>query len=191
METLQKVLNKHLNLEVEEWLCFKGCLKEEVCKATTILVKENTIASKIYYIKSGLLRTFYFQEGKEITTYFACDHQFITPYASFIRQTPSLERLETIEESQLYSLSYSHLNNLYAQYPTFEKLGKILAEMNYLCLLNRSLSMQTKSAKEKYLDFMQSYDPKIIQRAPQYQIASFLGMAPESLSRIRKEIIIS
>jgi CRP-like cAMP-binding protein len=138
-----------------------------------------------------LLRTYHIQNGIEINTYFACDRQFISAFSSFISQTASFEFLETIEDSTVYELSYHSLDSLYKESSKFEKLGRILAERNYLCVLDRTLTMQTKTAKEKYLDFIKNYDKKIIQRVPQYQIASFLGIAPESLSRVRKEISIS
>jgi CRP-like cAMP-binding protein len=93
--------------------------------------------------------------------------------------------------SVVYTLSFQNLTELYNESSKFEKLGRILAEKNYLCVLDRTLTMQTKTAKEKYLDFLDNYDPKIVQRVPQHQIASFLGIAPESLSRIRKELSIS
>lgn len=73
----------------------------------------------------------------------------------------------------------------------FEKIGKILEEQNYLCILERMIYLQTKAAKEKYLYFINKYDKKIVQRVPQLHIASYLGITPETLSRVRKEIFIS
>ncbi|MCF6319252.1 MAG: hypothetical protein L3J83_08250 [Proteobacteria bacterium] len=121
----------------------------------------------------------------------ACDKQFISSFSSFITQTASFEILEAIEDSTVYELSYHTLTKLYRESIKFEKLGRILAEKNYLCVLDRAFTMQTKTAKQKYLDFIKTYDKKIIQRVPQHQIASFLGIAPESLSRVRKEISTS
>ena len=130
-------------------------------------------------------------EGKEINTYFACDNQFISSFSSFINRTPSFEILETIEDSVVLELSYNALTKLYLESRKFEKLGRILAEKNYLCILDRTFLMQTKTAKEKYLDFIKTNDKKILQKVPQHQIASFLGIAPESLSRVRREISTS
>lgn len=191
MEGLKKILDELIDLSSEEWELFIGILKEERFISKATIVKEGIIASKIYFIKSGLLRSYYYEDGKDITTYFACDNQFIGTFSSFITQTPSNEILEAIEASIVYSLSYNDLNNLYKSYPKFEKLGRAWAEKNYLCVLERTTTMQTKTGKQKYLDFIKSYDKKIVQFAPQHQIASFLGVAPESLSRIRKEISTS
>lgn len=191
MTELHKILKDLVDLSEEEWEMFFIKLNRKEYKAKTAIIEEGSIAHNLYFINSGLLRTYYLLDGKEINTYFACDKQFISTFSSFISQTASFEILETIEDSIVYELSYPTLKKLYKLSGKFEKLGRILAEMNYLCVLDRTLTMQTKTAKQRYLDFIKNYDKKIVHRVPQYQIASFLGIAPESLSRVRKEISIS
>lgn len=191
MIELYKMLQKLIGLTQSEWEALFIKFDKKEYKAKTAIIKEGNIARSLYFIESGLLRTYHLQNGKEINTYFACDEQFISTFSSFITQTGSFENLETIEDSVVYELSYQSLTELYEESSKFEKFGRILAEKNYLCILERTLSMQTKTAKEKYLSFIKDYDKKIILRVPQYQIASFLGIAPESLSRVRKEISIS
>lgn len=191
MKELYQILKEEIGLTEGECEDFSTKLNRKKFKAKTPIVREGNIAKSLYFIESGLLRTYHLQEGKEINTYFACDKQFISTFSSFINQTASFEILETIEESIVYELPYHTLAKLYLESRKFEKLGRILAEKNYLCVLDRAYTMQTKTAKQKYLDFIKTYDKKIIQRVPQYQIASFLGIAPESLSRVRKEISIS
>lgn len=191
MNQLKILLENLIGLTTQEWGIFKNILVKQTHESKTTLVGKGKTARYLYFIDQGLLRTYHLQNGKEINTYFACDKQFISTFASFITQTPSLEYLEVVEDSTVYALSYQGLTNLYTQSSKFEKLGRLLAEKNYLCILDRTLSMQTKTAKEKYLEFIQNYDKKIIQRIPQHHIASFLGIAPESLSRIRKQLSTS
>ncbi len=191
MEELRNLLNELININDKEWFAFTKAIKEEQHTPKTLVIKEGSVANKIYFIKSGLLRTYYLEDGKEITTYFSCEGQFIGTFTSFISQEPSMEILETIEESVLYSLSYNALQLLYKEYPKFERLGRIWAEQNYLCIVERVIVMQTKTGKQKYLNFIENYHKRIVQCAPQHQIASFLGVAPESLSRIRREIATS
>ena len=191
MKELHKILEELIGLTESEWKDFGSKLKRVEFKAKTSIIQEGTIAKNLYFIESGILRTYHLQDGKEINTYFACDKQFISTFSSFISQTASFETLEAIEDSIVYELSYQTLTNLYKESSKFEKLGRILAEKNYLCILDRTLTMQTKKAKEKYLGFIKNYDRKIVHRVPQHMIATFLGIAPESLSRIRKEISIS
>ncbi len=191
MNELSKILEELIGLTESEWQKFSNLLKRQEHKAKTILIKEGKATDTLYFIESGLLRTYKNLDGKEVTTYFACDNQFITVFNSFINQTSSSEMLEVIEDSIVYEISSHDLIRLYEESSKFEKFGRILAERNHLCALERTLTMQTKSAKKRYLDFLENYDKKIVRRVPQYQIASFLGIASESLSRVRKEIAIS
>lgn len=191
MDKLKKILIDLIQLTEDEWDIFKKKLDRQEYNAKSNIIREGRIADCIYFIEKGLLRTYFLQDGKEISTYFACDDQFITSYSSFISQTPSLEYLETIENSIVYSISFATMMELYKIASKFEKLGRLLAEKNYLCVIERTRKMQTLTAKQKYLDFIDSYNKKIVQRVPQHQIASYLGIAPESLSRVRKELSIS
>lgn len=188
MIRLKEQLKELISIGEAEWESFAEQLVKENLKAKTELLRAGQIARKIYFIEEGLMRCYHLKDGKEVSTYFACDQQFISAYASFITQEYSFEYLETLEDSIVYSLSNYKFNRLLELSPKFEKLARILAERNYLCVLNRIFSMQTKSAKEHYLEFIEQNELKVLQRVPQYMIASFLGIAPESLSRIRKQI---
>ncbi|WP_044209908.1 Crp/Fnr family transcriptional regulator [Flammeovirga sp. OC4] len=191
MEKLKKQLIQLIQITSAEWDVLKEKLIKREYKAKEIITTEGKVENSVYFIEEGLIRSFYLQDGKEINTYFACDGQFISSYSSFIAQTPSLESLETIEKSSVYAISFETMTELYQKAAKFEKLGRLMAEKNYLCVIERTRKMQTLTAKEKYLDFLETYDEKIIQRVPQHQIASYLGIAPESLSRVRKQILIS
>lgn len=191
MQELKDILIESIGITNSEWDILCGKLEKKKYKAKTTIIRQGNVAKSIFFLESGLIRTYHLQNGKEMNTYFACDGQFISAFSSFLTQKPSFEFLETIIDSVVYELSFSALIELYTLSSTFEKLGRILAEKNYLCVLDRTLVMQTKTAKEKYIDFSANYDKKIVQFVPQHMIATFLGIAPESLSRIRREIAIS
>lgn len=191
MEYIKKLLNTHLSITQVEWETFQQHLVYREFEAKSLVVREGMTAQNIYFIESGLMRSYYLEDGKEINTYFSCDGSLITVFSSFLRQKASVECLEAVEKSKTYTLSYNALYSLYTQFPKFERFGRILAEQNYLCILDRTTLMQTRTAKQRYLDFIKTTDSKIIQGIPLYQIASFLGIAPESLSRIRRELVRS
>ena len=191
LENIIKLLNNFIRISDQDSSFFLSKLVEEKIKANTILIMENQKTRKLYFIKNGLLRTYFLSDGKDISTYFACDNQLITSYASFLTQKPSFEYLETIEDSILYSITYENLLEVYRLNTKFEGFGKILAEQNYLCLIERTYYLQAMQAKEKYLYFIEKYDKRIMLNVPQKHIASYLGITPETLSRVRKEISIS
>lgn len=147
-----------------------------------------TTSNKIYFIINGLARVYYLKNGKEVTTYLSSDDGFIASYSSFINQTHSFENIQCIEECEVLSISYTKMQKLYTEIPNWERVGRILAEQNYLCMADRLLKLQMIPAKEKYLTFLQTSHYKIIQRTPLIYIASYLGITPESLSRIRQSI---
>lgn len=147
------------------------------------------VCKEVHFIKNGLVRVFHLREEEEITSYLACDNGFVSSYSSFINQTPSFESIQCLEPTVTLSITFQKMQNLYMNVPCWEKVGRILAEQNFLCISDRLLKLQTVPAKEKYLNFLQTAPPKIVQRTPSIHVASFLGIKPESLSRIRKEII--
>jgi CRP-like cAMP-binding protein len=157
-------------------------------KPKEYLATIGTTSNKIYFIINGLARVYYLKNGKEVTTYLSSDNGFIASYSSFINQTHSFENIQCIEECEILSISYTKMQKLYAEIPNWERVGRILAEQNYLCMADRLLKLQMIPAKEKYLTFLQTSHPKIIQRTPLIYIASYLGITPESLSRIRQNI---
>jgi CRP-like cAMP-binding protein len=191
MKNFKRSIDKIQTLNSEEWHLLQDIISRKKVKAKEQLVVPGQIPRYMYFVETGLLRVFHLNEGKEINTYFACDGQFISTFASFITQTPSNEYMESIEEGLVYEISHEKLNQLYLQYPKFEKFGRYYAEQSYLCVINRTVDMLNKKSKERYEDFIQNHEKKIVQRTPLKHIASYIGIEPESLSRIRKEYIIS
>ena len=141
---------------------------------------------KLYFIDSGLVRGYYFNEDKEITNWFAQENEFATCFYSFIASKPAFENIQAIEDCVLTELSFSSLQNLYKTFPETERLGRIITENYYIKLEERILSLQFKTAKERYQKLMQK-KPSLIQRVSLGQIASYLGITQETLSRIRAE----
>ena len=165
-----------------------SCFEYEKFKPKEYLSAIGTTNNKIYFIINGLARVYYLKNGKEITTYLSCDNGFIASYSSFINQTPSYENIHCLEECEVLSINYEKMQYLYTEIPNWERVGRILAEQNFLCMADRLLKLQMISAKEKYQIFLKTAPSKIIQRTPLIHVASFLGITPESLSRIRQNI---
>lgn len=188
---LQKLANQIsglVELSEEDLTLIGSKFKFRSFKQKDYLLREGAISSEIHFIVTGLVRVFYIRNDKETTTYLACDNGFVSSYASFINQTKSIEFIQCLENTETLSISYNDMQSLYELIPSWEKVGRIIAEKNVLCLSDRLLKLQAIPAKEKYEEFLLTSPQKIIQRTPLLHIASFLGITPESLSRIRKGI---
>lgn len=153
----------------------------------TILVKENTIVKYMYFINTGYLRTYYFSDGMEITNNINCPMGFMTAYNSFAFQEPSQETLECITDSNLLRIEKHRLETLFSQNPKWSETGRIVNERIALYNEERARQMVSTSARQRYLTLITEH-PDFVQHVPVQHIASFIGIKPESLSRIRKAI---
>lgn len=152
----------------------------------TILIKEGERCKNLFFMNKGLMRGFYHDEGKEITHWFAKEEEFATSFYSFITNEPSPEIIETIEDCELTRITHEDLQNLYKDFPETERIGRIITETYYIDLEERFLNNQFKSAKERYQNLLEK-NPSLIQRASLGQIATYLGITQETLSRVRAE----
>jgi CRP-like cAMP-binding protein len=160
--------------------------KEISVPKNTILIKEGERCRNLFFIKKGLLRGFYYDQGKEITHWFTKEEEFGTSFYSFITNEPSSETIETLEDCELVQIAHADLQKLYSDFPETERIGRIITETYYIDLEERFLNIQFKSAKERYQNLI-AKNTSLIQRAPLGQIATYLGITQETLSRVRAE----
>lgn len=187
---IKKVIDKYFNLSEEEWYDFQNMIKAKSLKKNEYLVKEGINCYSLYYILSGSVRIFFRTEtGKEVSTKFAFEEQFATALTSFITQTPSNESIVTLEDSHFFVLSYSTFQELLNRYPACEKLARTLTENHYLQKAYRE-QLLLENPKERYKKFTES-GKDLIQRIEQKHIASYLGMTPETLCRIKRKVLVS
>jgi CRP-like cAMP-binding protein len=150
-----------------------------------ILLKEGEISRHIYFICKGSARAFYYdQEGREHTNWFMDSGDLMISVYSFYQQAPAAEFIELLEDSVLLSMTWDELQMIYAEFPEYNYHGRIVTEKYYLLAEERAILLRTTKPAERYQLLLQN-KPQILQQASLTQIASFLGMAPETLSRIR------
>lgn len=149
-----------------------------------ILVREGELADKTYYIAQGGARVYYLKDGRDITDWFAFDHEFISPIQSFFLGCPSPHYLATTADSLVLEISRADINRLSDQYRALDRLGKIVVTQSMLKLQARIISIQFETARQKYESLIK-VQPDIEQRLPLMHIASYLGITLETLSRIR------
>ena len=150
-------------------------------------VQQGQVCSKVGFLLKGIIRAYHIANDKEYTSYFNFGerNQFVTSFSSFITRKPSAESLHALDDCELLVISHADLHSLYEQSPALQKLGRIMAEANYVLAMQRIYSLQHQSAQERYAELLHIY-PNLINQVPHHYVASYLGVTPESLSRIRK-----
>lgn len=151
-----------------------------------ILLNEGRICYRLFFLKRGTARTFYYQDGKDITSWIYPEQIPFTAWSSFLSGRPSFEYIEILEDAEVDSISVDQLEFLYEKYPKFERFGRKLVEEQLLFLDQFSKGYLFMTAREKY-DLLQSFFPDVTLRVNLGHIASFLGVSQETLSRIRRK----
>ncbi|WP_310557446.1 Crp/Fnr family transcriptional regulator [Flavobacterium sp.] len=159
-----------------------------ILKKGEYFVKENTICKQIAFINFGSLRIFYSNENLEDTTSCFCTENNLTSaYKSFIVQEPSKLSIQALEETELWVITYDDLQKLYVESPIWGKIGRLIAEREYIGMEKYASVLNNETAKIKYLRLMNE-QPQIIQKVANQYIASYLGITNRTLSRIKLEI---
>ncbi len=179
-------INSRVQLDSTLTLLVEDSLKKEDFKKNHLLLKEGVVAHRIFFLEKGSARTFYFHDGKDITSWIYRQGHLLTSWSSFYTRTPSYENVELTEDSTIVSLSYDQLQNLYSQHPGLQKFGRIMVEEQLVYLDYFYKGFMFMTAKEKY-DLLLSIFPDVTLRVNLGHIASFLGISQETLSRIRKK----
>lgn len=152
------------------------------------LAEEGRIAKELYFINKGLIRLYYNKEGEEITGYIFKDGLFASSYDSYLQQTPGIQILETLEDCDLLVISKKGLDQLYGQLPQMQVLGRKVAEQRFINAQQMLSSFIMDSPEERYRKFEEQQGDLLL-RVPHHMIASYLGITPVSLSRIRKRLM--
>jgi len=165
---------------VEPLLQLKRVYKEE------FLFQESDICDFVGLTNKGCLRSFFLKDGKELTLFFHPEHHTLGDYESLRRQKPACFSCQAIEESEVLIINTQAIKVLETE-PDGQKLLRLVVENLAFQLRDRLLSLYRDSPEQRYLNFLRS-EPKLIQRIPQYYLASHLGIEPESLSRLKRRV---
>jgi CRP/FNR family transcriptional regulator, anaerobic regulatory protein len=151
------------------------------------LLQEGQICNKITFINSGCIRCFYNVDGVENTIQFFFNDSWYTDYASFLTGNPTMENMQALENSEVVQIKKNDLYKLYETMPIFERVGRIFAENAFLSVSQLNQMKTNEEPEIRYLNLLKTR-PELAQQIPQHYIASYLGIKPETLSRIRKRI---
>lgn len=160
--------------------------KKKFVRKGQLILKRGQIANRYFYIKSGALRFFYGEFDQQLTAWVVFQDEFFTEISSLSAQKPTRFNIEAIEDTELLCIDKQDMEKLYKEFPAWQEFGRITWEDMAVRMINQIISFQTLSAEERYLDFMTN--SQLIKRIPVKQMASYLGITPNALSRIRKNI---
>lgn len=177
-----------VRLEDAAWNDMHQRLVPRTYKKKELFIKEGKICREIAFIGKGSFRYYKIIDGIEVSTFFSFEHNWVSAYTSFLRKSPSFVSIEAMEDTEVLVLGYDDMQYLYQHYITFERFGRLMAEYLIGCLEERMHSLLLKTPEERYLKTLTD-NSIYFERVPLHYVASYLGIAPESLSRIRKRVM--
>ena len=163
---------------------FSPILQSDFYKRGKLLHQENSVSFNLYLVQSGVLRSFYYVDGRDVTAHFALEYGVVGAADSIIRGKKSRYSIEVLEDCEVSIINYQELETFLDDNPSLERLARRFTQFTYMDLVERLEGMTFLSAKERYDHLIARY-PNITQRVSLGHIASFLGITPETLSRVR------
>jgi len=189
MEQIRQVMKQMIEVTEDELNDFLGQAITKTFKRQELLSRPNTIPNEIYFINKGVIRVLITDnEGTEHTIHFAFENQFIADYSNFILMQPSFYSLQAMEETQVVVLPRSTIEWGYKNLKEGQKLGRLIAEYYFIYQDNRIKNLFIRTPKQRY-DSITEVFPNIHNRVPQHMIASYLGITPIHLSRLKNSKI--
>ena len=184
-QAFDKNLKLHVGLSQQELEIVHQHFQHKTYPKKTLLLKAGQVCNFEVYLLKGCIKRYYIdQNGDETILQFAVEDWWVSDIASFCQQLPSRFYVETMEDTELLQINYQNKELLFKEVPKLERVFRLLVQRAYAVLENRFFTGITDSAEDRYLEFIKKY-PGLLQRVPQYQIASYLGITPEALSRIK------
>ncbi len=187
MQRLIDSIKFYVSLNPNQIKLLKNSIEKKTYKKHEIIFTQGKISDKIYFISQGCVRLFYNVDGINKTAFFYTEGQFICAGESYTYNIPAVENYQAVEQTELYEFTKSKIEELLNKVPKMEVIARIATENELITCQKVIASFVTKSAEERYIDLLNTQG-ELFQRVPQQYIASFLGVSPETLSRIKKRV---
>ena len=186
-EQLIASIKSIIDLTPQEVDCVKQLFQENFIKKGGFFLAEGEVCKHAGFIVKGLVRYYINHDGEDKTYDFAQENNFICNYESFLPGTPSTKNIQALEDCEILQISYADLQMFYNSIAHAERFGRIVIEQVFVHTLKDLSSFYTDTPEHRYDKFLKEH-PDLQQRISQYHIASYVGVKPQSLSRIRKRI---
>lgn len=183
---LKKFLSQYAGFSEAELENIAGKFKSQKLRKNSYMLRQGEVCRNIVFVQKGCLRLFYRKDDVDVSVWFSFAQSSAIEIYSFISENPSDYYLQAIEESEVLYLSKTELKKLYVRHPNMQQMMRNFWEDVILNLIKRFTALQTDSAEKRYLDLLGK--PDFLGTIPQKYLASFIGVTPTSLSRIRRQI---
>ncbi len=171
-------------LTEEGWLLCESVLRIRTRKKGELLQKQGSVCNHVSFVNHGLLRMFSTWEDKEKVIEFFKEGDYTGDYRSFLLREPALTSLQALEDTEVAETTYEDLQMIYKKVPEANMIGRLIAEDLFIDMCLKSGGLTGDSVEHRYR-CLTIEKPWLVQRVPQYMIASYLGVTPEALSRIK------
>ena len=189
MQSIIQNIAKHVSLTPDEQNLFLSKTATKIFKAKTILLSAGELSNETYFVNSGILRSFYINDNIiEHVLHFACEGWWIGDMYSYISEKPGNLFIEVLEDAEIVMLSKENHQELYQKIPKLECFFRILAENSLVAHQERLMDNLSLTAEERFEKFCFKY-PTLLQRIPQKQIASYIGVTPEFFSKMKARML--
>lgn len=187
MKNLLKYIESRFSMTNEDITLLEKYTTTEDISAQTKLLEAGQIERYVYFLSSGIIKGYQNVDGKFVIQHLVAEHDFFTSLESFMSESPSADYYEAITDCKLIKISKPNFEVLQESTTFWNDVVKTVTNEHLNCKLERVTDFQTLTAKERYVKFL-SQHPKLALHVSIDNIASFLGIEPQSLSRIRKQI---
>lgn len=180
-------IKKIIEISPDEEKIIQDLFKLKEYNKGDFFLKEGEVCRHVGFIRNGIVRYYINDDGEEKTYGFSKENEFTCNYESFVPQTPSSQIIQALEDTDIWTITYENLEKFYKEVKEGERFGRIVIEQVFIQTLKDRNSFYTDSPKFRYEKFLKEH-LDLQQRLSQYYIASYVGVKPQSLSRIRKRI---
>jgi len=166
---------------LQEWLTVRQIPKGD------FLVKAGQVCQHVSFINIGLVRLYYTVDGKDISIGFVGEGEYTSEYESFLTRSPASQNIGALTDVEVIDLGIDDMQRLYKQFPVFQEFGRKIAEFLFIMLNRRNTALLALTPEDRYRNMIVN-NFLLLQQVPQYMLASYIGVTPEHLSRIRKKM---
>lgn len=185
---LIKILGQFAHLDENESELIMSSFTPHTLLKGEYFLKEGEVNKHIGFLHKGLVRYFVHKDGEESTFEFTKEGEFIGDYQSFRNASTSIQNIQAIEDCELLVINYPSIQNIYSTTENGNLIGRQIISHRFEVMVNQLLEVYMQNHEDRYKSFVEKYFG-LTQRIPQYLIASYVGVRPESLSRIRKRFV--